>query len=157
MTELFGAPAYEQVADALRRRITSGELPLGAAIPSTRELCTEFGVSATSVRAAVAQLRTEGLVRGQPGKGVYVIATPQAREEKERRAEHLLQRVDDLEARITETADQLREEFQDELSKVRKQLAQVQAELINERGRSGRPAGSNQPQRSRARGKAAEG
>ncbi len=75
MTESIGRPAYQQVADDLRRRIAEAELPVGSAIPSTTKLAKAYGVSITVVRAAVAQLRADGLVVGQPGKGVFVRAT----------------------------------------------------------------------------------
>ena len=71
-----GGPAYRLVADDLRRKIAAGELPLGSAIPSTAQLGELYGVSTTVVRAAVAQLRDEGLVVGHPGKGVFVSSTP---------------------------------------------------------------------------------
>lgn len=76
MTELVGRPAYQQVADDLRQKMTSGELSVGTAIPSTAQMTRQYGVSSTVVRAAVSQLRTEGLLVGQPGKGVFVCAVP---------------------------------------------------------------------------------
>lgn len=78
MSDEIGRPAYLRVADDLRTKIERGELPVGDVIPSTTQLCTTYGVSATVARAAVAELRNEGLLQGQPGKGVYVVATPDA-------------------------------------------------------------------------------
>src|SRR5262245_3270396 len=78
VTELVGRPAYQQVADDLRQKMASGELPVGAAIPSTAQMTRQYGVSSTVVRAAVGQLRSEGLLVGQPGKGVFVCAVPGA-------------------------------------------------------------------------------
>src|SRR5580704_13355159 len=74
--EPVGWPAYQRVAGALRRQIAAGELAVGSAIPSTAQLTALFSVSSTVARAAVAQLRADGLVVGQPGKGVFVRATP---------------------------------------------------------------------------------
>src|SRR5690242_13991698 len=70
VAEPVGGPAYQQVARDLRKRIASAECPVGSAIPSTAKLSEMYGVSVTVVRAAVAQLRTEGLITGHPGKGV---------------------------------------------------------------------------------------
>src|SRR5690349_19413787 len=78
MSEAWGQPAYRHIADDLRARISRGDYPIGAAIPSTSQLCEMYSVSATAARAAVTELRSEGLVRGQPGKAVYVVATPEA-------------------------------------------------------------------------------
>lgn len=141
---MFGAPAYEQVAQALRKRISSGQLPLGSAIPSTRELCTEFGVSATSVRSAVAQLRTEGLVRGQAGKGVFVIATPQAVKDETAHLDEVVARVSELEGSLDRQTDELRQEFRTELAQIRKLIGQIQGDLINLRGRVGQPVGRDE-------------
>ena len=67
---------YLDVADDLRKKIAGGTYPVGAEIPSTSRLMEQYEVSITVVRAAVRELRTEGLVIGQPGKAVYVQAEP---------------------------------------------------------------------------------
>jgi DNA-binding FadR family transcriptional regulator len=55
-------PVYEQVADALREAILSGELPSGSTLPPERELCERFGVGRTTIREALRALQTKGLV-----------------------------------------------------------------------------------------------
>ena len=75
MTGSIG-PSYQLVADDLRSKISSGELQVGDLIPSTVKLMEQYGVSSTVVRHAVAQLRTDGILEGHPGKGVYVKALP---------------------------------------------------------------------------------
>lgn len=67
-----GRPAYLQIADHIRDQIASGELPPDSLLPSTAQLCARYGVSQSVVKAAVGALRSEGLVIGQQGKGVYV-------------------------------------------------------------------------------------
>lgn len=59
-------------AQSLQRRITSGEMPLGSALPSQRELADSLGISRASLREAISTLEALGLVRSQAGKGVYV-------------------------------------------------------------------------------------
>ena len=76
----IGRPAYQEVADDLRAQIADGTLAIGDVIPSTAQLCKQYEVSATVVRAAIAQLQGEGTLRGQPGKGVYVMAMPSAKD-----------------------------------------------------------------------------
>ena len=75
-TEVPGKPAYRHIADELRSAIAEGQLPVGAAVGSTARLMKQYRVSSTVARKAVEQLRTEGLVVGRPGKGVFVKATP---------------------------------------------------------------------------------
>lgn len=62
-------PVYVQLADLLRTRIESGELPPGAPLESEARLSQEYGIGRDAVRKAVSLLRFEGLVtttRGQP-------------------------------------------------------------------------------------------
>jgi GntR family transcriptional regulator len=100
VTEPAGGPAYQQVADDLRRKIASGEFPVGAAIPSTAKLSSAYGVSVTVVRAAVGQLRVDGLVTGYPGKGVFVSATPEETAERTATVEGLARQVAELRAEV---------------------------------------------------------
>jgi len=76
MDEITDQPKYLHVANQLRRAISGGVYPVGSELPSTAKLTESYGVSTTVVRAAVRELRDEGLVRGQPGKAVYVTAEP---------------------------------------------------------------------------------
>jgi DNA-binding GntR family transcriptional regulator len=76
MDEVTGQPKYQHVANELRRAISAGLYPVGSELPSTARLTETYSVSTTVVRAAVRELRDEGLVRGQPGKAVYVTAEP---------------------------------------------------------------------------------
>jgi DNA-binding GntR family transcriptional regulator len=59
-------------ADALREQLRSGEYPPGAQLPSERELIVRWGVSSRTIRVALDQLRTEGLVVSYQGRGVFV-------------------------------------------------------------------------------------
>ena len=67
------------VAEGLSERIVSGRLQPGAQLPTEAELCAEYEVSRTVVREAVARLRSDGLVVPQQGRGIFVSATPAAR------------------------------------------------------------------------------
>lgn len=72
MTTMSGTPAYLQVADDLRTQIRTGALQPGAQLPSMTQLRQRYGVSNTVVRDALNELRRDGLVVGQQGKGVFV-------------------------------------------------------------------------------------
>src|SRR5512142_2303763 len=68
------AVKYQAVADALRTRITSGELPPASPLPSETELMRDHGISRPTARAAIAALRAEGLITVLHGKGAFVRA-----------------------------------------------------------------------------------
>jgi LacI family repressor for deo operon, udp, cdd, tsx, nupC, and nupG len=65
-------PLYQQVKRALEEQILQGFLSEGDLIPSERELCSRFAVSATPVRRALQELVREGLVHRRPGVGSFV-------------------------------------------------------------------------------------
>jgi GntR family transcriptional regulator len=65
-------PAYERIAREYREKITSGELKVGDKLPSITQLKAQYAVSETVVRNAMLILRTEKLVEGRPGSGVFV-------------------------------------------------------------------------------------
>jgi GntR family transcriptional repressor for pyruvate dehydrogenase complex len=72
-------PLSTVVAEDLLEKIQSGRLAPGAKLPTEAELCTEYEVSRTVVREAVARLRSEGMVIPQQGRGVFVSKAPVAR------------------------------------------------------------------------------
>ncbi|MGY5069379.1 GntR family transcriptional regulator [Streptomyces griseus] len=64
-------PKWEQVADAIRRRIADGTLPPDTLV-SEVQMEAEFGVARGTVRKATAALRAEGLIVTTPGLGSFV-------------------------------------------------------------------------------------
>lgn len=66
------APLYYQLKQWLSNRILSGELGPGAQLPGELELCERFGVSRGVVRQALTELRYEGLIERERGKGTFV-------------------------------------------------------------------------------------
>lgn len=65
-------PPYLAVADRLRERIAAGEFPPGSQLPTGRELADQYDVAPNTVLAAIRQLRDEGLVYSQQGRGTFV-------------------------------------------------------------------------------------
>ncbi|GAB2580238.1 GntR family transcriptional regulator [Kribbella endophytica] len=65
-------PSYVQIADGVREAIDSGELAVGAKLPSGRELAKQWGVSLMTLQKAIDHLRDEGRVYAQQGRGVFV-------------------------------------------------------------------------------------
>lgn len=69
----------EQVAKALADQILKGPYEPGQALPSENVLATNFGVSRTVLREALARLRAEGLIFTRQGRGLFVAATQRPR------------------------------------------------------------------------------
>lgn len=65
-------PLYQQVAAEIRRRIESGEIPPGHAVPSEQAIEDAFEVSRITATKALRLLRDEGLVYFVPGRGTFV-------------------------------------------------------------------------------------
>ncbi|MGH3712021.1 MAG: GntR family transcriptional regulator [Micromonosporaceae bacterium] len=61
-------PLHEQIAGHVRRQIATGELAVGAPLPSESQLCAQWHASRGPVRQALATLRAEGLIGGGRGK-----------------------------------------------------------------------------------------
>lgn len=70
----------EDVAEQLRRKITLGELPVGAKIPTEPELMSMFGVGRSTVREAVQVLAHAGLLEKRQGNGTFVTGSPLVQE-----------------------------------------------------------------------------
>ncbi|URM92743.1 GntR family transcriptional regulator [Streptomyces sp. MRC013] len=69
-------PKWVQIADEIRKRIETGDLPPRTLISEVR-LEEEFGVARTTVRKATAALREEGLITTTPGMGSFVASIPE--------------------------------------------------------------------------------
>ncbi len=63
----------------LRDAISSGQLTAGERLPSEAALIDHFGVARMTVRQAVQDLRAEGLVISEHGRGVFVRPAPPIR------------------------------------------------------------------------------
>ncbi|MFE5869702.1 GntR family transcriptional regulator [Streptomyces roseifaciens] len=71
-----GKPRYLQIADDLADQIRTGVLAPGVKVPSESEVMGRYGVSQGTVRKAIAELRTAGLVETHHGRGSYVRSLP---------------------------------------------------------------------------------
>jgi DNA-binding GntR family transcriptional regulator len=63
---------YVQLYQILRAKIESGELAVGAQIPTEDDLCRTFEVSKATVRLALFDLARQGFLMRQQGKGTFV-------------------------------------------------------------------------------------
>jgi DNA-binding GntR family transcriptional regulator len=69
-------PAYLQVADDLRRQISSGELAPGAKLPPYARLASSYGVGIGTVTKAMQILRDAGLIESGTGGPTYIRDRP---------------------------------------------------------------------------------
>jgi GntR family transcriptional regulator len=69
-----GEPLYRQLVQSLRTDILRGTFPVGSQLPTEEELTGRFQVSRHTVREALRQLRTDGLVSSRRGSGTTVMA-----------------------------------------------------------------------------------
>ncbi len=63
---------FEKLAAHFRSEIQSGRLKPGDRLQSITQLREEFAVSYGTIRAAMLTLKSENLVIGRPGEGVFV-------------------------------------------------------------------------------------
>lgn len=67
------APAYQRLSGEIRRRIVARDLPDGLALPTETELARQFAVNRSTVREALRNLESAGLLtRRHGGKRLYV-------------------------------------------------------------------------------------
>jgi GntR family transcriptional regulator len=68
-----GEPVWLQLTAILRGQIESGQVGKGKLLPSIRTLMQTYEVSDGTVKRALAQLKTAGLVDSVPGRGYFVL------------------------------------------------------------------------------------
>lgn len=120
-------PEYQRLKHLIRSRIISGDYPLGSAIPSTGRLSKETGMSVPVVRRAVDQLKSDGILEGHPGKGVYVKAMPADADSERVTVEALSAQM----AELREMAER------DGLDEMRAAIGRLEANLIDLYGKLG--------------------
>jgi GntR family transcriptional repressor for pyruvate dehydrogenase complex len=69
-------PAYRKVAAALTERITAGALQPGERLPAELELARQLGVHRSTVREALRELESGGLLRRERGSKLMMVSRP---------------------------------------------------------------------------------
>lgn len=94
----------DQIAAAIRERITNGIYAAGAPLPSETALAQEFNVARNTVKEALYELRMEGLLHTIPRRGTYVQPPrPRRRLQVSRYQSELDQALADLESALDPT------------------------------------------------------
>ena len=70
-------PAYRKVASALLERISDRSLSAGDRLPSELELARQFGVNRSTVREAMRELESSGILRRQRGSKLMMVSRPE--------------------------------------------------------------------------------
>ena len=103
--------ASRKIARILREKIADGvTFPVGARLPSYRQLAAEYGVAGNTAQTALKLLQEEGLIEVRPASGSYVrSAVPTGerdlRTELDNLREHLRQARRDLKLAEDKVAD----------------------------------------------------
>src|SRR6187402_524653 len=69
-------PAYRKVAGALLERITTRTLNPGERLPPEMELARQFGVHRGTVREALRELETNGVLKRERGSKLMMVTRP---------------------------------------------------------------------------------
>lgn len=72
LDEKAAEPLYQQIYTLLREQITAGTLATNTMLPAEQELTEMLGVSRITVKRALNELATSGLVHRQRGRGTIV-------------------------------------------------------------------------------------
>ena len=77
-------PAFEQLRVGIRRLIATGAIPVGARLPTVRQLASDLGLAPGTVVRAFRELETEGIIdsRGRRGTCVRSLPAPPAPDER---------------------------------------------------------------------------
>jgi LacI family transcriptional regulator len=81
---LGGEHLYRQLALRLGRNIREGKLKPGQRLPSMDDLAESCGVTKITVRRALLELKSEGLIYTKPAQGTYVAETLPPTKERSR-------------------------------------------------------------------------
>jgi len=118
-----GRPMYLQIMEQIKQRVAVGDWGRGEEIPSIRQLAVALRVSVITVKRAYLELEREGVIVTHHGRGSTIAAEPDLRPRlyDQELAQHLEQVVrigallgltaEELEARLREAAERLKEEL----------------------------------------------
>ena len=71
-----GTPVYQQIKDAIRAKMQSGEWQAGKMIPSENQLADSLNASRMTINRSLRELTAEGLLKRVHGLGTFVAEPP---------------------------------------------------------------------------------
>ena len=92
-------PINKQITDGIRRLIATGEIPVGAQLPSVRGLAKQLTVNPNTIAKAYGELSNEGWLDSRQGLGLFV-AEPRQRLSETERERRLAQAIDSFAAEV---------------------------------------------------------
>ena len=113
-------PIYAQLDRSIRTAIATGELGVGAQLPTVRQLAVDLAVNANTVARVYAQLERDGMLETRRGVGTFVRESPSpqaARAHRERELRELIQRFVGDAALLGFTLPELISQLRDEEKK----------------------------------------
>jgi DNA-binding LacI/PurR family transcriptional regulator len=69
---LIGLPAYQRIEEDIRAQIRAGRWPLGASLPSRRDMAKLYGVQLPTLQRAIASLLADGTLTATARQGTIV-------------------------------------------------------------------------------------
>ena len=110
-------PLWGQIATRVKVAVAAGELLVGEAVPSVRELARRLRVNPATVAQAYRELATEGFLETRHGSGTFVreITRERRAKEIEEKARELVRSLLEEGARLGISAGSLAEAFQEEV------------------------------------------
>ncbi|MGD2164478.1 MAG: FadR/GntR family transcriptional regulator [Anaerolineae bacterium] len=71
-SEVSSSTLVDDVTEAIRQMIVTGEIGPGEFLPTRKELAAEFGVGLSTIQEAIQALSAVGMLASRPGKGTWV-------------------------------------------------------------------------------------
>jgi GntR family transcriptional regulator len=69
-----GVPVYRQLAEYLKKQISTGVYKPGDVLPSEADIIRDYNISRTTVRLAFGLISNAGLIRREQGRGTIVVS-----------------------------------------------------------------------------------
>jgi len=113
-------PIYQQLRDHIVTLIIEGELKEGEAVPSVRQVSSDYRINHLTVAKAYQELMAEGLLEKRRGIGIFVLAGAQKKlldKEQEKFMTHefpeLLKRISSLGISIRQITEMIAKEMKE--------------------------------------------
>lgn len=80
LDKIKGIPMYVQIRESIWERVKEGEYKVGSLLPSEESMAKEYGVSRMTLRHALDELLSEGIIIRKHGVGTIIASTKVVRD-----------------------------------------------------------------------------